>query len=1007
MKSLNLSSWSLNSQPLVRFLIIVFFLAGFWAYSQLSQKEDPDFPFNTMVIGVGWPGATAQEVKQQILERIEKHLQDVPYLDEIESYARPGKAVIYIQLAEGVDTEKMKDAWYQVRKKVSDLRHELPSDIIGPFFNDEFGDVYGSMYALTTDGFSYAQLKSYSDSIRLDLLTLPSVAKVKVIGLQPQKIFIEFSHVKIATLGIDPQLIIDTVRDQNDLQSAGVVRTSMNEIVLRPTGNFDSLKSIRNANIHTSSGDFRLGDIAKIYRGYEDPPDFKMHYQGKEAIGLAIAMVGTGNIIALGKDLELAMKRIQADLPVGIEIYQISDQPQVVKHAVNGFMRSLLEAIVIIMAISFLSLGLRAGFVVALSIPLVLVITFLVMMFCNLDVQRVSLGAMIIAMGLLVDDAMIAVEMMLRKLNEGLDKYAAATYAYTSTAFPMLSGTLITIAGFMPIGLAKSDAGQYTFSLFSVITISLLISWVVSVIFAPYFGYHILKKPAVVHDTSHGRVAVFVRNLVTACLARHKLVVALTLAAFIVSIFGFRFVEQQFFPFSDRPEVIVNMHLPEGTPYMATEKEVRRLEKMLNGDKNIKYYLSYIGGNTPRFYLLLHLEEDSTNEAQLVIMTQGDEARDEVVEKIRNLLAEHFPNVLGQVSLLQNGPPVSYPIQFRVSGRNPDKVSEIADKVAAVVRQNPHASDVHKDWQKIFKQSLVIDSDKSRALGISGAKFAANLEAVIKGIAITQYREGNELIDVEVRGRPSDRSNVSSLKDINLYTSNGHFVPLDQVARLAIGQEEGIIRLRDGLPTVTVQADVVGSVQALDVAHSIEKALGTLKASLPPGYKITIAGVAESSTTAVDSIMAVLPIAVAIMALILMLQLHSFQRVLLVFITAPLGLIGVSLVLLIFRLPFGFVAMLGVISLAGMIMRNSAILIDQTEKYIESQIAPREAIILASVERFRPIMLTAAAAILAMIPLLESVFWRPMAAAIMGGLFVATILTIVFLPALYAWWRRV
>ncbi len=1005
--SWNLSAWAIENQPLVRFLMIMFLLGGFWGYTQLSQKEDPDFPFHVMVVGALWPGATASEVQLQVIERIEKRLQDVPHLDYIESTARPGQAAIYVRLKQGTTTADAEASWYQVRKKVGDLKHELPSDVLGPIFNDEFGDVFGMIYAITGDGYSFAELKTYADSIRQQLLAIPNVAKINIIGQQDQKIYIEFSHMKIATLGLDPQSMIDTIQDQNALESAGILRTGDNEIILRPSGNFDSLQSISNLNIHAAKGDFRLGDIATIYRGYEDPPTYKMRYQGKESLGLAISMNRSGNIVDLGNVLKDAIKNIQAELPVGVEIHQIVNQPVVVKSSIHLFVRSLFEAVMIIMVVSVLSLGFRAGSVVAMSIPLVMAITFLVMMFLNLDLQRISLGAMIIALGLLVDDAMITVEMMMRKLEEGLDKFKAVTFAYTATAFPMLTGTLITIAGFMPIGLAKSDAGTFTFSLFAVVAISLIASWFVAVIFAPYIGYHVLKAP--IHHETHkpGRILVYVRSLVEKCVERRNLVITLTVAMFLLSIFGFGYVQRQFFPFSERPELVVSMTLPEGTPFVATERVVKRFESLIANNPDIEYYTSYVGGYTPRFYLALSILENSSNFGQVVVLTKGGEARERAVAAFRTLLAEHFPNVQSQVSYLQNGPPVVYPLQFRVSGKNPNTVYKIAAEVEDVMRKNPYAINTHINWQKRVDTLLTIDSDKSRQMGISGQKLAENLQAVLSGLEITKFREKNELIGVDIRGLPQERANLSTLKDINVYTRSQRFVPLDQIVQITPGVEEGVIRMKNGLPSIVVSADVGGSVQALDVAHAIDKELIAVKTHLPPGYKIDTEGVAESSSTAVHSIFVVLPVAIAVMALLLMLQLHSFQRVILVFITAPLGLIGITITLLLFNLPFGFVAMLGVISLSGMIMRNTVILIDQIEVHIADGMEARTAIIQATIERFRPIVLTAGTAILAMIPLLESLFWAPMAAAIMGGLIAGTALTILFFPALYASWKRV
>ncbi len=999
---MNLSAWAIKNQALVLFFIILFSLGGFVAYNLLSEKEDPDFPFNTMVVTAGWPGATAFQVQRQVLERIEKRLQDLPSLKAVRSYARPGSAVIYVELNEGTSKQQASESFYQVRKKIGDLKRELPSELRGPFFNDEFGDVYGSIYAITGDGFDYEQLKDYADAIRLQLLSLPDVAKVNIIGEQDQKIYVEFSHIKIATLGIDPEAIISTIRDQNALQPAGLMRSSNEEIVLRPTGNFDSLDNIQNLNIHTASGDFSLGDVANIYRSYEDPPSFKIRYKGEEALGLAISMTNQGNIITLGKTLATYMEGVIAKLPVGIEIHQLTDQPAVVNHAIHGFMHSLLEAVIIIILVSFVSLGMRAGLVVTLSIPLVLCMTFLVMYFFGQDLQRVSLGAMIIALGLLVDDAMISTEMMLRKLEEGFDKVNAVTFAYTSTAFPMLSGTLITIAGFMPIGLAKSDAGTYTFSLFSVVTISLLVSWIVAVIFSPYFGYHLLKKPKQEHHQQTSKILTKVHHAVEYCVDHHKLVLLVTLAVFLVSLFCFKFVEHQFFPESERPEVIINMTLPEGSTYNATEREIKRMETFLAKLDGIEYFTSYVGGNTPRFYLSLSLEENNPNQSQIILMTKEGK-REEVIKAIKQELDTSFPDVRARVSLLQNGPPVDYPVQFRISGPDSEQVRNIATEVKNIIYANPYTVNIHQDWQKIPNERLEIDSDKSRGLGISWQKFTANLQAAITGYEITKYREDNKLIGVEIRGINNDRNNLSLLKDTNVYTNNGRYVPLEQIAHLQHGSEEGIIRLRNSLPTITAKADVQGPVQALDVANSINQQLKKLKDNLPFRYQIVEGGIAESSQTAVSSIIAVLPIALAIMIVIMMLQLHSFKRVMIVCLTAPLGLIGVTATLLLFHLPFGFVAMLGVIALAGMIMRNSIILIDQIDRNIAANMEARQAIIEATVTRFRPIILTAAAAILAMIPLLSSIFWAPMAAAIMGGLLAATVLTIMFVPAFYTW----
>jgi len=1014
--SLNLSAWALRNQSLIRFLIIILFLGGYFSYTKLSQKEDPDFTLRTMIVTAYWPGATAEQIQLQIVERLEKKLQEVPGLDVMEGYARSGEAVLYVNLLETYPSKLVPDSWYQVRKKVNDIKQDFPSEMVGPFFNDEYGDVFGSIFAVTGDGYSYAQLKSYVDDIRLDLLQVKGVNKVNIIGDQPEKIYIEFSYNKIATLKIDPQTIINTVKDQNSLLPSGVIRTNSDEVVIRTIANFHSLDGIRNINIQTTNGNFRLGDIATVYRGYEDPPTFKLHYQGREAIGLAISMVSTGDIIALGQSLEEKIKSIQMTLPIGVDIHQVSNQPEVVHIAVSEFMHSLIEAVLIVLLISFFSLGLRSGSVVALSIPLVLALSFLVMYALNIDLQRVSLGALIIAIGLLVDDAMISVEMMLRKIDEGFDKMYAVTFAYTSTAFPMLTGTLITIAGFAPIGMAKSDVGEYTSSIFSVVAISLLVSWIVAVIFAPYFGYILLKeKPKSEEEQERVSHTSYIHDLIENCVIHKRLVIIITLIAFILSILGFKLVEKQFFPASNRPEILVNLQLPEGTPFSETERNVNKLEKYLSVDKNIVNYTSYIGGSAVRFYLPLKLEENAINFAQIVIMSKGGKVREEEIKKLNLYLAEQFPDVIARVSRLENGPPVGYPIQFRVSGNDIEKLRDITNQIEAILRKNSSIINVNNDWGQTLNEQLIIDTDKSRALGITDQNLMNNLETVLNQYTITQYREANNLIDIQLRSIAKERVNLALLKNINIYVNNGNvytdkgqYVPLDQIAYFVHGTEEGIIHRRNGLPTITIRADVEDPNQALDIATGINKTVTSkVRSQLLPGYTVQLAGVADSSSSAQDSILDVLPFSLAIMLIILMLQLHSFQRVIIVFLTAPLGLIGVTLTLLIFHLPFGFVAMLGVISLSGMIMRNSVILIDQIEKNIAADIKPRDAIIKATSERFRPIMLTAAAAILAMIPLLNNVFWGPMAASIMGGLFVATALTILFLPALYAWWFKI
>lgn len=1008
MKSFNLSAIAIKNQPLVRFLIVAFFIIGTYCYLHLSQKEDPEFNFKTMVVTVYWPGATSMQVEKQIIERLEQYLKEVPKVNRLYGYAKPGEAQFFIDLEEGISKQDIQESWYQVRKKVADIKHLLPEEIIGPYFNDEFGDVYGSIYALVGDGYSFAELKTYAEDIRGELLHIPEVGKVLIIGDQPQKIYIEVSQAKIASLGIDPQVIIDTIRKQNTLQPAGVIRTNTNEVTVRLSGAFDSIESMRDVNIRANDNSFRLGDIAAVYRGYQDPPTFKIHFNGKEAVALIVSMKENQDVLDLGKSLEKTITRIQKSLPVGVEIYQVSNQPQVVEHAVEGFVHSLFEAIIIVLVVSFFSLGMRAGTVVAISIPLVLSITFMCMYFWNIDLQRVSLGALIISIGLLVDDAMITTEMMMRKLEEGFSRVKAVTFAYTSTAFPMLTGTLITVAGFLPIGLAKSDTGEYTFSILSVVGISLIVSWFVAVFFTPYIGYILLKETkAHAHEEHQSRLYKFIREKVEFCVDNSRLTIIITVIAFIFSIFGFHYVQKQFFPPSERPELIVNMKLPEGSPFSLMQQEVQRLETILAADDKIINYTTYIGGNSPRFYLPLNIDQNRINESQTVIMTKGGDDREKVLNKLNQVLEEDFPMVTPQITRLENGPPVGYPIQFRITGKDPKILFDIASQVTSIVKNNPSTYGVNSDWGKAFNQVLLVDNEKARALGLAGSDIAANLNVVLSGYVITKYREGTELIDMEARGQLIDRSKLSNLKDINIYSPSGKYIPLDQLVYFSNGVEENEIWKRDGALAMTISANVVGNTEPLGIALKLNEELNSIREKLPPGYQITIEGVAKSSADAEASIIAVLPLAVFVMLLLLMLQLKSFQRVVLVFLTAPLGLIGVTLTLLVFNFPFGFVAMLGLIALMGMIMRNSVILIDQIEQNIKQGAPAYDAIIKATVERFRPIMLTALAAILAMIPLLRSIFWGAMAATIMGGLLAATILTIVFLPALYAWWFKI
>jgi multidrug efflux pump len=1010
MSQLNLSVWALRHQSFVAYLLGAFALAGFLAYYTLGRAEDPDFTIRTMVVSAVWPGATAREMEQQVTDRLEKKLQETPWLDYVKSYSEPGRCIIFVNLKEYAPSASIPDAWYQVRKKLADIANTLPQGVRGPFFNDEFGDTYGTIYAFTADGFTHAELKDAVDDVRQELLRIPSVAKVDLIGVQQEKVYIEASHRKLATLGIDPMLIAQTLREQNGMNPAGSIETASDKVYLRLSGDLKSVDAIREIGVAAHGRQFRLGDIARVYRGYADPPTPKFRYMGEDAIGLAISMTKGGDILALGEQLSAEIGRLSANLPVGMDVHQVSDQPSVVRHAVDEFMKSLKEAVAIVLAVSFLSLGWRTGLVVALCIPLVLAITFLMMKLFGIDLQRVSLGALIIALGLLVDDAIISVEMMVVKMEQGWDRIKAATFAYTSTAFPMLTGTLVTLASFMPVGFAKSSAGEYCFSIFAVVGIALLVSWLVAVIFTPYIGYLIL--PVVKGAGGHDEAEVYrrgvyprFRRLVAGCLRRRRWVLAATAIAFLLAMGAFRLIEKQFFPFSDRPEVLVDLWLPQGSSILATERETKKAEALLKGDADIANFVSYVGAGSPRFYLPLDQQLEHDNFAQIVVLTKDLAARERLLARLRAAFDNGFTLLRARVNRLENGPPVGFPVQFRVSGRDIKQTRAIAEEVAEAMRGNPHTQDVHLDWSEPSKVvRLDVDQDKVRVLGVSSEYISLVLNTVLTGLGITEYRENDKLIEVLGRGEPGERNNPALIDEINIQTKSGKSAPLSQLAHFEYGFEEGVIWRRDRFPTFTVRSDIRDDTQAPEVTAQIEPLLEPLRAKLPDGYRIELGGAVENSQKAEASINAVLPVMLFGLATLLMIQLQSVKRSVMVLMTAPLGMIGVTAFLLIFGEPFGFVATLGVTALAGMIMRNSVILVDQIDRDIAAGARPWDAVIEATVRRLRPIMLTAAAAILAMIPLSGSVFWGPMAVAIMGGLLVATVLTLLFLPALYATW---
>jgi len=1018
----NLSRWALEHQPLTRYLLVVLLLGGLLAFFQLGQDEDPPFTFRVMVVQAFWPGATAEQIAVQVTDKIERQLQEVPYADKIRSFSKPGETTVIFQLADNAPAKDTAQIWYTVRKKIGDIQQTLPQGVRGPYFNDEFGDVYGSIYALSADGFNYKELREYADLVRQELLRIPAVAKVSLLGLQDEKLYIEFNQARFAQLGLDINAISNQIAEQNNPTGSGVLVTPTDNLQVRVTGQLGDVEDLQNLVLRGPNGiaNIRLGDIAHVYRAYVDPTVSRMRFNGKDVIGLGISMEKGGDIIALGKELRAVTDRLRGQLPIGIEMDQVQDQPQAVKRSVGEFVRVLIEAVVIVLGVSFVSLGLRTrplrldvrpGLVVALTIPLVLAVTFLFMNIFGIGLHKISLGALIIALGLLVDDAIIAVEMMVRKLEEGFSKMEAATFAYTSTAMPMLTGTLITAAGFLPVGLARSTVGEYTFAIFAVTALALVLSWLAAVYFTPYLGYLILKT----RSNDGGQHEVFdtpfyarFRRLVNWCVTWRKTVIAITLAAFALGLFAFKYVEKQFFPDSSRPELMVELWMPEGTSFAQTEAVTKRFEAAMRRDTAVQSVTSFVGTGAPRFYLPLDQIFPQSNVAQAIVMPVSLEARDALRKRIERVLASDFPQLRGRVKLLPNGPPVPYPVQFRVIGPDAAGVRKAADQVRAVMAANPNTVGVNDNWNENVKMlRLELDQDKARALGVTTNAIARATQAVLTGVPVGQYRDADKLIDIIMRTPRSERDTMADLNNVLVPTSSGRAVPLTQVARIALKSEPGVIWRENRDFGITVQSDIVDGIQGPTVTAQIDPKLDPIRSALPPGYRITIAGAQEESGKAGASIAAQLPLCIFLIFTLLMLQLHSFSRAVMVFLTGPLGLIGAAATLLLLHAPMGFVAQLGITALLGMIIRNSVILVDQIEQDIKSGLPPWEAIVESAVRRFRPIILTAAAAVLAMIPLSRSTFWGPMAVAIMGGLVVATVLTLLFLPALYATWFRV
>ena len=1034
----NLSEWALKNKGLVLYFMILMGIVGMYSYSKLSQSEDPPFTFKVMVVQTYWPGATAEEVSLQVTDKIEKELMSTGQYEKIMAYSRPGESMVMFMAKDSLKSSQLPDVWYQVRKKVGDIKQQFPAGVQGPFFNDEFGDTFGNIYVLTGNDFDYATLKEYADRLQLQLQRVKDVSKVNLVGLQDQKIWIELSNTKAVQMGVPVTAIQEALAKQNSITSAGFFETGTDRIQVRVSGPLNNVDELKKMPLLVGDKTIQLGDVAEVYRGFSDPAQPRMRFMGENGIGLAVSMRKGGDIIALGKNLETEFQTLQKTLPLGMELKKVSDQPVAVQRSIHEFVKVLAEAVIIVLLVSFFSLGFRTGLVVAFSIPLVLAMTFAGMSLFDVGLHKISLGALILALGLLVDDAIIAVEMMAIKMEQGYSRMQAAGFAWKTTAFPMLTGTLITAAGFLPIATAASSTGEYTRSIFQVVTIALIVSWVAAVVFVPYLGDKLLpdftntahkapwyirlwarlrKQPepqAVIdHEGEHfdpyqSKMYQSFRKMVNWCVTYRKTVIAITVGIFVLSVAMFKLVPQQFFPPSNRAEILVDLKLEEGASLTATENAVKKVEKFLSQQKGIDNYVAYVGTGSPRFYLPLDQQMPQASFAQFVVLASSLDDRDEIRKSLDTQIRQLLPQVRTRVSLLENGPPVGYPLQYRVSGEDVTIVRQEAQQLAKLLSENPNTTNVHLDWGEQSKIiSLNIDQDRARQMGVTSEDLANFLNSSLTGVVINQYREKRELIDIRIRGDQAERVDVASLASLAVPTSKGTTVPLAQIAQIDYKFEDGLIWHRNRLPTITVRADIRSKLQPATVVNEMADKVAQLRTTLPSGYLIEVGGTVEESAKGQTSVNAGMPLFLAVVFTLLMIQLKSISRSFIVFLTAPLGLIGVVLFLLLFNKPFGFVAMLGTIALSGMIMRNSLILIDQIEQDINAGHNQWDAILDATVRRARPIILTALAAVLAMIPLSRSIFFGPMAVAIMGGLIIATLLTLFFLPALYATWFKV
>lgn len=1008
MKGFNLTDWALKHRQIVVYFVVVLFVGGAISYQRLGRMEDPDFTIRQMLVIAVWPGASAREVEEQLTDKLEKKLQDTPGLDYLESYSYPGQSVIYVTLKEDAVTEdRVRPTWVEVRNMVTDIKPTLPQGVMGPFFNDRFDDVFGCIYALTSDGFSMEEMRTEMEKVRRVVLGVPSVRKADLVGVQPEKVYVEIDNAKLAQFGVDPGLVLQTIQTQNAMSPSGMLETSTDNVYLRVTGIFGSVESLRELPIRAAGTSFRLGDVAKVERAYAEPAEPKFFFNGRPAIGLAISMEKGGNVLTLGKGLEVVIERVTKDLPAGMELSTVANQPEVVKDSIDEFVESLAEAVAIVLIVSFISLGLRSGVVVALCIPLVIAGVFVCMNMLGIDLHKISLGALIIALGLLVDDAIIAIEMMIVKLEQGWGRSEAACFAYTGTAYPRLTGALVTCAGFIPVGFSKGSASEFVGSIFSVVTIALLISWLAAGAVTPLLGHYLVRvRPHAGgehHDLYDTRFYRALRRLLGWCLCHRVLVLAITILCFAGSLFLMGKVKQEFFPASTRPELLVDLRLPQGASMKATEEKASALVKRFAGDPDVVSCSHYVGAGAPRFVLTSDPVLPDSNYAQVVFVAKDLDARVTLAKRVQQALDSDFPEMQSNIKVIQTGPPDPYPVMLRVSGYEHDKVRELAEQVRDVMAADPNLWNVNMNWHEKSKvMRIAVDQDKARLQGIDSRTLALALQTLVSGAPLSEYREKDRTVDIVFRVGARDRSNLAEMKDLSIPVGNGKSVALDQIATITFDAEEGLIRRRDLKPTITVQANTVEGVLGNDATNAVYAHLSALRASLPPGYAICAGGPLEQSQKASRWLLQPVPAMIVVILTLLMFQLQSISKMLLTLATAPLGIIGVSVSLLLTGKPMGFVVQLGILALAGIIMRNSVILIDQIDQQLAAGQSPWDAVLNATILRFRPIMLTAAAAILGMIPLVSSVFWGPMAVAIAGGLSVATVLTLIVLPTMYA-----